>query len=246
MSGVFEALGLSAGRVCVVGSGGKTSFIELCVAAARGLRPVAVAPSTKIVVPPSPALVDRLVLLDEDAPVPGRAPTLEGGVRVEAFGRAVEGGKLLGLAPRRLGALWRDSPGCLVLCEGDGSRGLPLKVPAPWEPVVPPGTELLVWVVGLAGLGRTVAAAVHRFERWRPDEGDRVVDEALVEELVAEGGYPAALPPDLPLVLLVTGAIPGLEGLVRRLGARVAERRPGSVRAWLAPPRGQDGPFRRP
>ena len=51
-----------------------------------------------------------------------------------------------------------------VLAEADGSKRLPLKAHAAWEPVIPSGTANVVWVVGASGLGKPVAEVVHRPE----------------------------------------------------------------------------------
>jgi molybdenum cofactor cytidylyltransferase len=52
-----------------------------------------------------------------------------------------------------------------ILVEADGSRNLPLKAPAAYEPVIPDATTLLVPIVGLDALGAPVDADhVHRPE----------------------------------------------------------------------------------
>lgn len=51
-----------------------------------------------------------------------------------------------------------------VLAEADGSKRLPLKAHAAWEPVVPTGTANVIWVVGASGLGKPIAEVVHRPE----------------------------------------------------------------------------------
>lgn len=51
-----------------------------------------------------------------------------------------------------------------VLAEADGSKRLPLKAHAAWEPVIPSGTTNIVWIVGASGLGKPVNEAVHRPE----------------------------------------------------------------------------------
>lgn len=73
-------------------------------------------------------------------------------------------GKAVGLEPECVAA-WQDVAD-VVLVEGDGSRGLPLKAPGPGEPVVPTSTTHLVCCVGLSALGRPLdGATVHRPER---------------------------------------------------------------------------------
>jgi hypothetical protein len=52
-----------------------------------------------------------------------------------------------------------------LLIEADGSRSLPVKAPAPHEPVLTPGTGLVVAVQGLRGVGQPIGAVCHRPER---------------------------------------------------------------------------------
>lgn len=52
----------------------------------------------------------------------------------------------------------------VVLVEADGSHHLPLKAHASHEPVIPKETNQTICVVGLSGLGRPIAEAVHRPE----------------------------------------------------------------------------------
>ena len=51
-----------------------------------------------------------------------------------------------------------------VLAEADGSKRLPLKAHAAWEPVIPAGTANVIWIVGASGFGKPVAEVVHRPE----------------------------------------------------------------------------------
>ena len=51
-----------------------------------------------------------------------------------------------------------------VLVEADGSRQLPIKAHASYEPVIPPESGQVVCVVGASGFGRRVEETVHRPE----------------------------------------------------------------------------------
>lgn len=77
-----------------------------------------------------------------------------------------------------------------VLAEADGSKRLPLKVHAAWEPVVPAGTANVVWVVGASGLGKPVAEVVHRpelfCERCGCEPTDAATPERVAQVLNAE------------------------------------------------------------
>ncbi len=53
-----------------------------------------------------------------------------------------------------------------VLCEADGSKGLPLKAHAMHEPVIPKEANKSILVIGIDGIGQTVVAAAHRPELY--------------------------------------------------------------------------------
>ena len=72
-----------------------------------------------------------------------------------------------------------------VLVEADGSHRLPLKAHAAHEPVIPTGTESLVWIVGASGLGKPIDEVVHRPHIFCELTGARPNDEAT-PELVAK------------------------------------------------------------
>ena len=70
-----------------------------------------------------------------------------------------------------------------VLAEADGSKRLPLKAHASWEPVVPAGTANVVWVVGASGFGRPINEAVHRPELFCERCGCEPTDIATPERV---------------------------------------------------------------
>lgn len=77
-----------------------------------------------------------------------------------------------------------------VLAEADGSKRLPLKAHASWEPVVPVGTANVVWIVGASGFGRPINEAVHRpelfCERCGCEPTDAATPERVAQVLNAE------------------------------------------------------------
>lgn len=142
LSGWFESL-LSAGQgappvVTVVGSGGKTALIELLARQlTQGGRKTLAGPTTKM--RPLP-------------PIPG--VTMTGRLNRES-------GKLESLPLPELERAIRDYD--LVLLEGDGSRGLPLKGWAPHEPVIPRFTLFTVGILPVWPLGKILSEElVHR------------------------------------------------------------------------------------
>lgn len=77
-----------------------------------------------------------------------------------------------------------------VLAEAGGSKQLPLKAHAAWEPVIPAATANVVWVVGASGLGKPVAEVVHRpelfCERCDCEPTDIATPERVAQVLNAE------------------------------------------------------------
>lgn len=70
-----------------------------------------------------------------------------------------------------------------VLAEADGSKRLPLKAHAPWEPVVPAGTVNVIWLVGASGLSKPINEAVHRPELFCERCGCEPTDTATPERV---------------------------------------------------------------
>lgn len=70
-----------------------------------------------------------------------------------------------------------------VLAEADGSKRLPLKAHAAWEPAIPAATANVVWVVGASGLGKPVAKVVHRPELFCELCGCELTDIATPERV---------------------------------------------------------------
>ena len=67
----------------------------------------------------------------------------------------------------------------VLLVEADGSKRLPLKVPAQWEPVIPETADIVVGVIGLDCLGRKISDTAHR-----PADVARFLGKS-VEDIVA-------------------------------------------------------------
>ena len=70
-----------------------------------------------------------------------------------------------------------------VLAEADGSKRLPLKAHAAWEPVIPSGTANIVWIVGASGLGKPINEAVHHPELFCERCGCELTDIATPERV---------------------------------------------------------------
>lgn len=149
----YQQLGVEPGITVVIGSGGKTSLLGRLAEEVPGT--VILCTTTHI--RPFPAYP----LLTEPTPEIVRQALANS--RVLCLGTPCENNKLTAPAlPLDVLAGLAD----YVLVEADGSRRLPLKAHAAWEPVVPAGSTQSVLVVGASGFGQPVREAVHRPERF--------------------------------------------------------------------------------
>jgi molybdenum cofactor cytidylyltransferase len=189
---IVEALGLppSGELVAIVGGGGKSS---LMFALAERL------PGRGVMTTTTRIFSDQLSGATEvctlaDADWRARLDAFESALLV--VGR-VEGERAVGV-PLELPAEMLAHPRVdWVIVEADGSRMLPVKAPAPHEPVIPVGTTLLVPVVGIDALLKPIGEIAHRPERVSAIAGLSVEDiltPAALARLITspEGGLKGA------------------------------------------------------
>lgn len=148
-----KALGVTPGITALIGSGGKTSLQNRLAAELRARGWVILCTTTHIM--PQPGL---RTLQNASAGEVRRVLETDGAVCVGELG---DDGRLH--APVLPIAELAPLADYLII-EADGSKRLPLKAHESFEPVIPPGTARTVCVVGLTGLGRLIAEAVHRPE----------------------------------------------------------------------------------
>ena len=163
-------LGISEGVTAVIGGGGKTTLLwtlgqEL---AGKGGR-VLLYTTTKILPFPGIPCAKSLAELEK----------LRGRHRLLCAGMVLpETGKLTALdVPMERLASGFD----YVLVEADGAARRPLKAHAAHEPVIPPGANQTICVVGASGFGRPVCEAAHRPERYAALAGCAVGYKATPE-----------------------------------------------------------------
>ena len=159
----------AAGVVAFVGAGGKTSALfHLARELDAEGRSVLVTATTHLADPrpePGPFRGNLLFRPEMEFPWTGRQPDLD---RLPCLAllvsrEAEEPGKVKGIHPTWIPSLRLSRD--FVLVEADGSRLLPVKAPASYEPVLPPGADLVVGVIGLECLGRPMdGRTVHRPE----------------------------------------------------------------------------------
>jgi probable selenium-dependent hydroxylase accessory protein YqeC len=153
--------------VSFVGAGGKTSYAEYVAARALNTgRRVLITTTTKIWAREPYATLD------------GPSAREPGAGQVLRIGKSAENRKLTGLSPdevERAGSSYG-----LVLVEADGSKNMPLKYTASFEPVIPGCSDLTVVVAGLDGLGGTVGDKVFRAELLAEKRGVSAIEKVTL------------------------------------------------------------------
>ncbi len=144
-----KSLGLGEREnISLVGAGGKTTLMVLLGKAlsANGYR-VITTTTTKIL-EPEPA--DTPILsLGESHETIFRKIDHHGHVTVAS--RKLVNGKLKGIPPQQVDELWKSGKADYLIVEADGSAQRPLKAPAPYEPVIPISTGIVITLVGVDG-----------------------------------------------------------------------------------------------
>lgn len=141
--------------ISIVGAGGKTTVMyELAAYYASQGKKTAIMTTTHILKPDSAALLahtlQELCMLWKKGSY--------GVVGQEEAGT----GKLIAPANDLYQELLKEAD--IVLCEADGAKHLPLKVPRSKEPVIPEKSDIVLGVVGLDCLGKTYQEACFGLE----------------------------------------------------------------------------------
>lgn len=169
---------LKPGVVSVIGSGGKTTLLSTLARELPG--PVILCTTTRIF-----PFSEYPLISGDDAGVLNAALARS---RVVCLGQPGKDGKLT--APALPFSLLQDlAP--WVLVEADGSKRLPLKAHASYEPVIPLESSHTILVAGASGFGAPISQAVHRPERFCTLTGaqpqDLVTPELAAQAIAREG-----------------------------------------------------------
>ena len=154
---LYDALHLPPrGTLCLVGGGGKSTLLLRLAAACAGAGRRAVVTTTTQITRAQGEAAGVLLLAEG----PGQ---LQSALAAHPVVCAAGPGK----TPQKLGppppAVLAAAPNLAdwVIAEADGARRLPVKAPAPYEPVLLPGA-LVTAVAGLSALGRPLDQVCHR------------------------------------------------------------------------------------
>ena len=200
--------------VALVGGGGKTTSLLLLAAEATAAgRRAAVLTTTHIGPPRRPGFT----VVTEDDPEAVERGWAQG--LTMAVGRLIPDGRLQSPSPLMRDYLQERADALYV--EADGSKGLPLKYPADWEPALPDEAEQVLLLCGLSALGQPVDTFCHRARLMREELGETrsLIDEELMAKVLA-AGYGRYR----PRVVINHADTPELAARGRRLAALLAER----------------------
>lgn len=175
---LWELLGIRPGLTAVIGSGGKTSLLRVLAQELSHRGTVLVSTTTRIMRPNwCPFAATAAELCDGFAYSP-----------IVCAGSYNPEGKLT--APDFPG--WQYAAD-FVLVEADGSKRLPAKAHAAWEPVLPPERNRTVCVFGASALGQPIQDAAHRPELYASlaeVSPEAVITPAIAARVLAkEGGF---------------------------------------------------------
>ncbi len=149
-----QMLGIEPGVVAVIGGGGKTSLLLRLSDELKEKGRVILCATAKMFPPEGMELV---------AP---HLPEIEAAFAFQnpvCVGVRTSEGKIT-LDLQHIGLL--RSVASYVLCEADGSKGLPLKAHALHEPVIPAEADRVICVVGIDGIGQQITQSAHRPELY--------------------------------------------------------------------------------
>ena len=155
---LHELLGLSLEDrqiVSICGGGGKTTLLYALARESKGVRNTTIYTTTNIFVP------DESDIEFVEPFSPGEACSVwDRGNIVCAGSRIPEVNKLAAPDENAMQWLLQHSDGIYI--EADGSKRLPLKYPAAWEPVPMAGSDAILVVAGLSALEMKRETVVHR------------------------------------------------------------------------------------
>jgi probable selenium-dependent hydroxylase accessory protein YqeC len=140
--------------IAAVGGGGKTAVLHrLAIELMANGKKVVLTTTTHLLMPE-----DEGSLTDDLAVIRHRLEK----DHFALVGRPAGNGKMMGVPKRLYQELCTLAD--VVLVEADGSKHLPLKLPASHEPVIPDNSTHVLVLAGLSALGQMVCKACHRPE----------------------------------------------------------------------------------
>lgn len=147
---LFNALdGQASTMLSIIGGGGKTTLLNALFKRASAHYNTLYTTTTHVMAP------DFVPVFYQEAPAKKS---------VALFSSDVSAGKAKGIAIADLNAIYQRADYQLILCEADGSKGLPFKAYAAHEPALSQLSDILCIVIGCDAFYGSVGSVVHRPE----------------------------------------------------------------------------------
>lgn len=153
-----DSLGILPGVISFIGGGGKTTLMYALAKELHDRRMSVVMTTTTKIFPPFPDQAEELIAISDwdcilDAKKRGALIVVCGGL-VDGKVKALNDTEVLELS----------KVFSYVLVEADGSRRLPIKVPAEHEPVIPKCSTKVIAVAGISAVGKPISEVCLRYE----------------------------------------------------------------------------------
>jgi probable selenium-dependent hydroxylase accessory protein YqeC len=231
-----ERLGLGERElVSIVGAGGKTTIMgiladELGAAGAR----VILTTTTRMGMD---QVTEPVCWSDEPDAVEGM---LLPGVPLSVLFGAVDG-KVRGLDPDAVDALYLSTSADFIIVEADGARSMSIKAPADHEPVIPGLSTTVIVVMGADALMSTLEIVAHRVDRVAALtglSGDVVITPHVAAEILLHpNGGLKDIPEGARVEMAISKVTSENQAAAKSL-ASILEQHPGvesSVLVWSSP-----------
>lgn len=132
-----------------------------------------------------------------------------------------DSGKVVGLEPGTVDAVFASTSVDHVIVEADGARTMSIKAPAEHEPVIPAASTTVIVVIGADALGRSLGRVAHRVERITALTGLTYDDLVTPEHAAAILLHPDAglkgIPETARVVMAITKVSPATAPAVAEL-----------------------------
>ncbi|HAE42120.1 MAG TPA: putative selenium-dependent hydroxylase accessory protein YqeC [Clostridiales bacterium] len=175
--------------ITVTGSGGKTTIIsELANQLLEAGKKVVITTTTKIYLPEANnaiTILNETILKHINLQYQG----------IVFAGKSIDSNnKLQGFTNEEISMIHKNPNINFLIIEGDGSKRLPIKGYAFYEPVVPDTTDILISVIGLNAIGKTVDdTSVHRIDKFEEitgkSSGATIGKEDIIKLILSPDGY---------------------------------------------------------
>lgn len=189
MTALIDALEAREGIVCAVGAGGKKSVLYQLAREHRGRFALTATVHTTVF----PDDLGLQQIIDDDANLARRLRAADPARCVAYACPSSKPGRHAGASPATIRAIHDGGGFDATFVKADGARMRWIKAPAPDEPIVVPGADLVIPVVSARALGEPLGERVaHRVDRVAAvtgvAPGDVLTPEAVGRLLASEHG----------------------------------------------------------